>query len=451
MAQKIASIYRLELPFLGLIKVECMATSPIIADLLSFLDASPTAWHAVSEASKRLKQQGFQELKEEDSWMLTPGGRYHVTRNGSSLCAFTLPRGNPNSATILASHTDSPALKLKPYPEIRKQNMILFGVEVYGSPLLSSWLNRDLGLAGRVIYSDDKGHLRESLVTLNKHSLIIPQLAIHLDRDANEKGLILNKQDHLSVLAAIDQGNTSGSYLERLLKELIPLETLIRFELFLYPLEHARLIGWEGQMISSYRIDSLASVQAALTAFLQMEIEAENHINMIVFWDNEEVGSSTSQGAGSPFLPETLERITLALKKNREEYFRLLRRSLCVSIDLAHAWHPNYPEKHDAQHQPLMGKGVVLKTNAQQRYASDGRLFALLDAAAKKAGVNLQTFVSRNDIIAGSTIGPIQATLTGIPTVDIGSGQLSMHSSRELTSCQDHLSMISLLKSILHG
>lgn len=427
-----------------------MTTSAtLIPDLLSFLDAAPTAWHAVAVTVKKLKEQGFQELKEEDAWKLEPGGRYFVIRNGSSLCAFTLPRGNADSVTILASHTDSPSLKLKPHPEIRKQNMILFGVEVYGSPLLSSWLNRDLGLAGRVVYQDDEDHIRESLVTLDKHPLVIPQLAIHLDREINDKGLILNKQEHLSALAAIDQDNPPIPYLEKLLKEMIPLKTLSSFELFLYPLEKARLIGWDKEMISSYRIDSLGSVHAALTAFLKVEENKQDHINMIIFWDNEEVGSSTSQGAGSPFLPETVERITLALKKTREDYFRLLRRSFCVSIDLAHAWHPNYPEKHDAQHQPLMGKGIVLKTNAQQKYASDSRSFAIVDIMAKKAKIPLQTFVNRNDMGAGSTIGPILATLTGIPTVDIGSCQLSMHSSRELTSCQDHLAMVDLLMTIL--
>ncbi len=359
----------------------------IIPDLLSFLNTSPTAWHAIHSATQRLLQQGFQELKEEDSWALQPGEKYFVTRNGSSLCAFTLPQNTPSSLRILASHTDSPALKLKPNPEFQKQNMILFGVEIYGSPLLSSWLNRDLGLAGRVIYRNPDDQLCESLVALTKHPLIIPQLAIHLDRDANEKGLVLNKQDHLSALAAIDISDDESPYLERLLKEEIPLRRLISFELFLYPLEPARLIGWQQQMISSYRIDSLSSVHAALTAFLQPQNTSQEHANMVVFWDNEEVGSSTSQGAGSPFLPETIERMTLALKMPREEYFRLLRRSLCVSIDLAHAVHPNYTDKHDPQHQPLLGRGVVLKTSAQQRYSSHSRLLTLLDEASQKANL----------------------------------------------------------------
>lgn len=425
-------------------------TSPIIQDLLSFLDTSPTAWHAIQNSTKKLFKQGFTELHEEESWTLKPGGNYVVTRNGSSLCAFSLPEDKPTSVRVLASHTDSPSLKLKPNPEFRKKNMILFGVEVYGSPLLSSWFNRDLGLAGRVIFLDRDNHLKESLVTLDQHPLVIPQLAIHLDRDVNEKGLILNKQDHLSALTAIfEEGQSTTPYLEVLLKEKLSFERLVSFELFLYPLEPARLIGYQEQMISSYRIDSLSSVHAALTAFLQPNKSRKDHVNMVVFWDNEEIGSSTSQGAASPFLPQTLERMMIALKGNREDYLRLLRQSLCVSIDLGHALHPNYIDKHDAQHQPLLGQGVILKTNAQQRYASDSRLFALMDLISKEADISLQTFVNRNDMGAGSTIGPIQSTLTGMPTIDLGCGQLSMHSCRELTACQDHLDMVSLLTAVL--
>lgn len=424
--------------------------NPIIQDLLTFLDDSPTAWHATQTISQRLFDNGFIELNEGAKWQLEQGKRYVVTRNGSSLCAFYMPKTKPTSVRILASHTDSPALKLKPNPEFRKQNMILFGAEIYGAPLLTSWLNRDLGLAGRVVYFDENNQLKESLVQLDRHPFVIPQLAIHLDRDVNEKGLLLNKQDHLSVLAAIDDGTLPTPYFEAILKENLAFRQILGFELFFYPLQRAQLIGYQQQMISSYRIDSLGSVHAALTAFLQVQEDKEDYVKMIAFWDNEEIGSSTAQGAGSPFLPETIERLMLAVQGTREDYLRLLRRSLCISIDLAHALHPNYTEKHDPQHLPLMGKGVILKTNAQQRYASDSRLFALINLVAKEAGAAVQTYVNRNDMGAGSTIGPIQSTLTGIPTIDIGCGQLSMHSSRELTACQDHLTLLELLTAILN-
>lgn len=421
---------------------------PIIQDFVAFLNASPTAWHAVESVEQRLLQSGFEILREEDSWTLKPGGRYLVTRNGSSLCAFCLPTSSPKGVRILASHTDSPGLKLKPNPEFRKQEMVLFGVEVYGSPLLNSWLNRDLGLAGKVAYLDGKGQLQETLVRLDKHPLIIPQLAIHLDRDVNEKGLVLNKQDHLSALAAIGK-QKEDRYLEKLLQEQIAYQELLGFELFLYPLDPARLVGFRNQMISSYRLDNLGGVHAASTAFIQELKPSKDLIKMIVFWDNEEVGSSTAQGAESPFLPETIERVMIALNKTREDYFRLLRQSLCLSVDLVHAAHPNYMEKHDAQHQPIMGEGAVMKVSAQQRYVSDSRLLALVNLIAKKAKISLQTYVNRNDIKGGTTIGPIQSALTGIPTIDIGYGQLSMHSSREMAACSDHLAMVKLLTTFL--
>lgn len=421
-----------------------------LKDLLTFLDDSPTAWHAIDSCRQRLNRHGFEEIHEGAQWKLRPGGRYLVTRQGASLCAFVMPLNTPTSMRLLASHTDSPALKLKPKPEIRKQNMILFGVEVYGAPLLSSWLNRDLGIAGKVIYEDRHGHIKESLINLSEYPLVIPQLAIHLDREVNEKGLLLNKQEHLNALAALDNGTfANGSYLETLLKTVIDLKELLNFDLYLYPLECARFVGYEKQMIASYRIDSLASVHAILTAFNEALEPLEDEIKMIAFWNHEEVGSQSTHGAGSPFLLHILERIMLASGAGREEFLRLLPRSSCISVDLTHAVHPNYPDKHDAQHQPLFGKGVVLKANAQQRYASDAHSALPVQLAAKQQELALQRFVSRNDVPSGTTIGPIHATLTGIPTVDIGAAQLSMHSSRELMASQDQLDLCKLLKGIL--
>lgn len=422
----------------------------LIEDLLSFLDNAPTAWHAVKIATEKLQIQGFQELQEHNNWKLQKGGRYYVIRNGAALCAFVMPNGEPSQVNLLASHLDSPSLKLKPQPEIRRQNMILFGSEVYGAPLLSSWLNRDLGIAGRVLYYDQSSQIQEKLVNLLDHPVTIPQLAIHLDREVNEKGLQLNKQEHLNALAALDSEIPSGSYFETLLRTQIDFKELLNFDLFLYPLEKARLIGYKKEMIASYRVDSLASVHAALEAFLTKSEPLETEIKMVVFWNHEEIGSNTTQGAASPFLSQTLERIVLCSHLSREDYFRILNRSTCISIDLAHALHPNYTDKHDVQHQPLLGKGVILKTNAQQRYASDTKSSLPVKIAAKMKGLPLQNFVSRNDIPSGSTIGPIHASLTGMPTVDIGCGQLSMHSCRELMACQDHQMLYELLMSVLN-
>lgn len=424
--------------------------NPILQDLAHFLDASPTAWHAIDWIKRQLHDHQFKGLSESEHWKLEPGQRYYVTRNGSSICAFITPHAAPHRVRLLASHTDSPGFKLKPQPEIRRHQAILFGVEVYGAPLLTSWLNRDLGLAGRVIYEDRKGKIREKLVRLDKHPLTIPQLAIHLDREVNEKGLILNKQENLNALAALEHDlDASQSYLNVLLREELDFQEIINCDLFLYPIEKARFIGWRQQMLAAYRLDSLASVHAALQAFLSDPNSLEQDIKMVTFWDNEEIGSHTAHGASSPFVNHIIERITLAFKQDREAYLRLLNQSACISIDLAHALHPNYADKHDAQHQLFLGKGSVLKTNSQYRYASDARSSLPIQAIARDRQIPLQKFVSRNDVPCGTTIGPIHANTTGMSTVDIGSSQLSMHSCRELISSQDHLQLCQLLKAVL--
>ncbi len=418
-----------------------MNSSPIIQDFMTFLDASPTAWHAVAILLEKLRPAGFQQLLEQEAWSIQPGGRYVVTRNGSSLCAFILPHRLPRRIRLLASHTDSPSLKLKPQPEIHKYQAILLGVEVYGSPLLSSWLNRDLGLAGRVIYKNQKNQIQESLVCLDRYPLTIPQLAIHLDREVNERGLQLNKQDHLNVLASLEGSfHASESFLEALVREEKDFEQLIAHDLFL---------GYQHTLLAAYRVDSLAIVHAALTALLQQPDPLEEEIKMVIFWDNEEVGSHTSQGAESPFFNQVLERILANYSATREDYFCLLNRSICISIDLAHALHPNYADKHDSQHQSILGQGIVLKSNAQQRYATSARSSLPIQMLAAANNLTVQKFVSRNDIPCGTTIGPLQSCLTGMPTVDIGCGQLSMHSCRELMACKDHLDMCELLGALL--
>ncbi len=425
---------------------------PEIAHLLAFLDSSPTAWHAVDNCANELKVHGFKELKEDEAWQLKAGGRYYVIRNGSSICAFVLPKKAPNALNVAASHTDSPSFKLKPNAEFHKENMLMLGLEVYGSPMLASWLNRDLGIAGRVIFNDKKGKQHEKLVTLADCPLVIPQLAIHLDRNVNDSGPVLNKQEHLAALAGLEiEKKDKTPFLERLLKKSLPLHELLSFDLFVYPLEKARLIGEHHELISAYRIDSLSSVHAIMQGFVKALQPDLHMIKMVVFWDNEEIGSNTAQGAGSPFLPHVVERITLALNMPREEYFRLLSRSLCASVDLAHALHPNYADKHEPRHQALMNKGIVIKSSAQYRYASDARSSAAIVALCHQHKIPFQRYVARGDIPCGTTVGPIHANLTGMPTVDIGCTQLSMHSSREVAGTVDHHTMCRLIAAFLDG
>ena len=404
----------------------------------------------MDEISKTLEKGGFHELKEGDKWTLKPGGKYFVKRGGSSLASFILPQKKLREALILASHTDSPALKLKPYPEFQKGNLIMLGTEVYGSPLLSSWLNRDLGIAGKIVVLNHQGELKEKIINLKDSPLIIPQLAPHLDRDVNEKGLILNKQEHLSAIWSTKPPlQEKKSYLEREIRKEHDFKTLLSFDLFLYPLDAPRLVGLDQEFLSTYRVDSLVSVYAILTALLKIKKKQSTKLNLCIFWDNEEIGSTTKQGASSPFLSQLLERISLHYHSSREEFFRLGHQSLCLSVDQAHALNPNYMEKHETRHPVLLNQGIVLKTNVQKRYATDAESSAIIQEICIKHKIPYQQFVTRSDMTAGSTIGPIASSLLGIPTVDLGHPQLSMHSARELVGCRDHFYMCKLLELAL--
>jgi aspartyl aminopeptidase len=423
--------------------------SHILADFLSFLDASPTSWHAVREIGNRLASCDFSPLNEEEKWHLAPGKKYFVARGGA-LCAFILPEDSCQQAVFLASHTDSPALKLKPNPSIQKENMALFGVEVYGSPLLSSWLNRDLMLAGRVVVNTGKNQIEERLVILDDSPLFIPQLAIHLDREVNEKGVILNKQEHLLPIAGlIDSSEPSFNALDMLLRRHLSFHSLLSFELFLVPQAPARYVGFNNEMIASYRIDNLASVHASLSALATISAPSKHLLQMTLFWDNEEIGSHSKEGAASPFLNDILQRIAFSLKMDAEALIVMKNNSLCISIDMAHALNPNYPSKHDPQHQPLLGKGIVVKHNANQKYASNALSSAIITHACEALKLPCQSFAMRSDLACGSTVGPIVAETLGINTVDIGCPQLSMHSSREVMASQDYLDLYRLLTYLL--
>lgn len=408
-------------------------------DLLAFIDKSPTPWHAVDEVSQRLKAAGFEELHERDAWYLQAGKSYFVVRQGTSICAFTMPFHAIEKCRIAAAHTDSPGFKLKPHAEYRKENMVMLGLEVYGAPLLTSWLNRDLGVAGRVICKE-KGLVVHKLVRLESMPVMIPQLAIHLDRGVNENGLVLNKQEHLAALMGACAGKEP--YLKNAVEKEVK-ASIIGWDLFVYPLEKAAHIGLDNGMVAGYRLDNLCGVHAILTGFLARCKATSHTLQVAVFWDHEEIGSETVQGAGSPFLPQTLERIA----GQREDYFRLLSQSLCVSVDAGHALHPNYSDKHEPRHPLLLNEGVILKSSAQYRYATDAYSAATIVELCQEKNLKLQRFTSRGDIPAGTTIGPITAHLMGVATVDIGISQLSMHSCREVIGSQDQRDLILLMEA----
>lgn len=422
-------------------------SSHILTDFKAFLDSSPTSWHAVKEMGDRLALRDFHPLNEGEKWDLELGEKYFVAKGGA-LCAFALPAMKPTQAMIFASHTDSPALKLKPNPAYKNANMIQYGVEVYGGALINSWLNRDLGLAGRVVVTNQAGEPEERLVHLDDALVFIPQLAIHLDREVNEKGLHLNKQDHLNPIVGLS--DESQDVLEKLLRRHLSFHSLLSFDLFLVPHEPARFVGLENEMIASYRIDNLAGVHAALSAIGFLDKPAHQRLQMALFWDHEEIGSKSNEGAASPFLNQILERIAFSLKINPEELLLLKNKSLCVSVDMSHALNPNYPKKYEPHHSPLLGKGIILKYNADQKYASNALSAAIVVHACKVLNLPYQSYVCRSDLPCGSTVGPIVSQSTGINTVDIGCPQLSMHSIREVIAAKDYLDMVKLLTHLLH-
>lgn len=423
--------------------------SHILSDLKAFLDASHTPWHAVNEMGNRLALCDFHPLDEEESWSLKPGQSYFVARGGA-LCAFCLPKKKAQKALLLASHTDSPGLKLKPCPTFQTENYLQLNTEVYGAPLLSSWLNRDLVLAGRVIVTLEDGSQAEKLIHLDDAIAFIPQLAIHLDKEVNDKGLVLNKQEHLHpILGLLDSTTTPKAAFETLLRRHLSFRTLLAFELFLVPSEPARFIGWNNELLTSYHLDNLISAHAALTALGSSREAGEHRIQMALFLDHEEIGSASREGADSILLNDLLGRIGYHLSLNLEEQMVLKNRSLCLSIDVAHALNPNYPQKQDPHHIPLLGKGIVLKQNANQKYASSAPACAQIVQACQELNLPCQQYASRSDLPSGSTVGPLIASQTGITTVDIGCPQLSMHSAREAVATKDYLDLVHLLTHLL--
>ncbi|MBT3366545.1 MAG: M18 family aminopeptidase [Nitrospina sp.] len=415
--------------------------------LLEFIDRSPTPFHAVQEMTDYLSGKGFNELNEADSWDLVPNGKYFLTRNGSSLIAFTV--GSKPEFKIIGAHTDSPNLRLKPNAGYTKSGYQQLGVEVYGGVLLSTWTDRDLSLAGRVILAGKKKP-SSKLIRFDQPLLRIPQLAIHLNRDVNKKGLILNEQNHLPPIFSLKKKSSPDEILKKMVAKELKCKPadITGLELSLYDTQPGTLAGPEGEFIFSGRLDNLASCHSAMQALAE-STKKDPATRVIAFYDHEEVGSETAQGAGSPFLKDVLERIVL--KEDRETFFRAMANSFFISADMAHAVHPNYSEKHDAQHMPIINSGPVIKSNANQRYATEGLSSAWFEMLCKKAGVPVQKFVVRSDLGCGSTIGPITAANLGIRTVDVGNPMLSMHSIREMSGTKDHEYMIRVFKEFFRS
>jgi aspartyl aminopeptidase len=419
-------------------------------DLVAFLSQSPSPFHCVQEAKERLLAKGFTALDESEDWRCTPGEGYVVTRGGSSLIAFRVGQKAPSDAgfCIVGAHTDSPNLRLKPRFAKTKEGILQFDVDVYGGVLLATWGDRDLGLAGRVVIREDKG-FRSALLRVDKPLCRVTNLAIHLNREVNEKGLAFNKHQHLApIVAHWNATGTPGDAVRAWVAESLQVspEQIVGHDLSLFDIQKPTLGGQHDEFIFSARLDNQAMCHAAVSAILQTE-SAQEKTAVIALFDHEEVGSSSTRGADGPFLDEVLSRLAGSLEQRAKAYAR----SYMISADMAHAVHPNYSEFHDVNHMPRLNAGPVLKTNYNQRYASDGESSALFRHLCQKSDVPCQEFVNRPDLACGSTIGPISAAKLGIRTVDVGNPMLSMHSIREMAGSADPALMATVQSAFLRG
>ncbi|CAM3580522.1 M18 family aminopeptidase [Parendozoicomonas haliclonae] len=421
-----------------------MDTTAFNHDLLAYLQASPTPFHATAEMAKRFADAGFIALDERSSWELEPNQKYYVTRHDSAIIAFTT--GNGDLATqglrMVGAHTDSPALKVKPNAELTGQNYFQLGVEVYGGALLNPWFDRDLSMAGRVTWQDKDGNIQNALVDFKKAIAMIPSLAIHLDREANKSRSINPQTDIPPVLCRV-QGDDKPDFRQMLAAELesqqLKPAKVLDYEIFFYDTQAPAILGLKDEFIASARLDNLLSCYTGMAALL--EAEDSPYPCLLVCNDHEEVGSESAQGASGPFLRQVLERIC----DTNTELTRALQRSVMISTDNAHGIHPNYADRHDGNHGPIINDGPVIKINANQRYATSSETSALVRVLCEQENVPVQAFVARTDMGCGSTIGPITASGLGVRTVDVGLPTFGMHSIRELAGRDDAANLSKVL------
>ncbi|MFT4051311.1 MAG: M18 family aminopeptidase [Microbacterium sp.] len=414
-------------------------------DLAQFVADSPSSFHAASAVADRLVEVGFTPLDETAPWTVVPGARQLVVRGGATI-AWIVPdgAGADSAFRIFGAHSDSPGFTLKPRPTTGRFGWLQAGVEIYGGPLLNSWLDRELRLAGRLVLDDGSEALAATGPLLR-----LPQLAIHLDREANDR-LALNKQTQTQPVWGLGDAASADLLAELAAAAGVDAARIRGYDLVTADAARGAVFGKDDVFFASGRLDDLASVHAGLVALAATGADAP-HIAMLAVFDHEEVGSASRSGAAGPFLADVVERIQLGLGADREQQLRALAASWCVSSDVGHAVHPNYPEKHDPVVRPLLGSGPILKINANQRYATDAAGAAAWHGWCDAAGVASQEFVSHNAVPCGSTIGPITATRLGIRTVDVGIPILSMHSARELAGTADLLALSRVAAAFFAG
>ncbi|MET7506827.1 M18 family aminopeptidase [Streptomyces albidoflavus] len=417
-------------------------------DLLTYLAASPSPYHAVANAAERLEKAGFRKVEETDAWDGTTGGKYVL--RGGALIAWFVPEGaQPHTPfRIVGAHTDSPNLRVKPLPDTGAAGWRQVAVELYGGTLLNTWLDRDLGLAGRITLRDG----RDVLVDIDRPLLRVPQLAIHLDRGAND-GLKLDRQKHMQPIWGLGDDVQEGDLIAFVAEEAgVDAADVVGWDLMPHPVEAPAYLGRDRELVAGPRMDNLLSVHAGTAALAAAAAEGNlPHIPVLAAFDHEENGSQSDTGADGPLLGSVLERSVYARGGSPEDRARALAGTICLSSDTGHAVHPNYPERHDPTHHPRANGGPILKVNVNMRYATDGSGRAVFAEACEKAGVPFQNFVSNNAMPCGTTIGPITAARHGIKTVDIGVAILSMHSARELCGADDPFLLANALTAFLEN
>ena len=414
--------------------------------MMDFIEMSPTPFHAVEQMTGILECSGFQRLFESDAWSLEKGQGYYVTRNDSSIIAFKLGKQElvDTGIRMVGAHTDSPCLKVKPQPEIANNGYFQLGVEVYGGALLNPWFDRDLSLAGRVNYLDEEDEINQVLVNFENPIAVIPSLAIHLDREANKERSVNPQTDIPPVLLKLpneDKPDLKSIILQLMKQQIKDCDAVevLDYELSFYDVQPPAIVGLHQDFIASARLDNLLSCYTGLMGITEAGDDATS---LLVCNDHEEVGSASSSGAQGPFLKSVLERMV----GTGEQLSRIIDRSMFISSDNAHGVHPNYADRHDENHGPVINQGPVIKINANQRYASNSETAAIFRHLCKRADVPVQSFVVRSDMACGSTIGPITASEIGVKTLDVGVPTFAMHSIRELAGCWDAYYLYRVLK-----
>ena len=421
-----------------------------VKDLLDFIDNSPSPYHAVKTMVDRLTKSGFELLDEKQKWKVKAGGRYYVIRDDSSIIFF-VAGFKPLAETgykILGAHTDSPGLRIKPNPVSNSDGLLRLGVEVYGGPILATFTDRDLSLAGRISFKTTNGSISSQLVHVDQALLRLPNLAIHMNRKVNEEGLKLHKQNELPLILSVTvEEQLSQKYFYQVLEKAsgINAEHILSWELNVYDTQKGCFWGAEQQFYANSQLDNLASCHAGLHALLDEATLQCDNTRVCAFFDHEEIGSETTKGADGSFLPDILQRIALSMDVEKEDYQRALARSFMISADMAHAYQPNFPSAYEPEHKVMVNKGPVIKVNANHRYASESISEAMFIDWCDQVDVPYQKYSHRTDIPCGSTIGPMTSAKLGIRTVDVGNPMWAMHSIRESAGVDDHGYMIKVL------